>query len=567
MLHKIIRGEVVPKGIMPRGRHKSDRPILHKGNSLPRALPEEMGVPSAYINRYIKKLLETEDVGLHTIMILRHGHVIAEGAAAPYRTDCRQVVHSIAKSVTGMAIGLLEKEGKVALWEKISDIFPEEAKDASEDIRSITVEQLLTMGTGVLFDEAHSIMEEDWVRAFFHSSCAFKPGEGFKYNSMNSYMLSAIVQKRTGETLLSYLKPRLFGPLGIRFVQWQTCPKGITKGGWGLALYLEDMAKLGQLYLNGGMWEVDGKMQEIIPPSWVERSTRPQNWNRGELPKKRYGYQLWVTDRGFLFNGMFGQYILVYPAHDMVIALTSGSQKSILAGEALGVTDSFFRERRLFSDGPLPKNTAKARRLLGLLGSMEAFPGKGIPFGENRGFERRFLKALSGRVYRLSPFPLGGLLPTVVQCMQGRLSKGISAVSFFVKEGALELSFTEGEDTNAIILRAGEARPQRITLGGVTNLVSVKGSWQGAKGRPSLVLEFAFLEFSHTKTIILRFLSHEQLTLTIEESPSAANLLRAYNPLKEEKEGVWDKRGLVRQAERYMNPRVRGVLEPPDLEK
>ena len=154
-----------------------------------------------------------------------------------------------------MAVGLLIEEGKLRLDENIYDIFPDKVNSLLKIFRPvITVENLLTMSSGITFNESGIVSGNDWVASYLNSTVNGTTGQIFQYNSMNTYMLSAIVTKRTGETLTEYLKPRLFQPLGITKYFWETCPAGITKGGWGLFLCAEDMAKLGQLYLQKGKW-------------------------------------------------------------------------------------------------------------------------------------------------------------------------------------------------------------------------------------------------------------------------------------------------------------------------
>ena len=218
-----------------------------------RTSPEAEGLPSRQIEELLRALKTSKELHMHTVMILKGGKVIGETAFYPYRQELWHATYSMCKSVTSMAIGLLISEGKLSLDTKIVDVF---RKNVSLfgfiRQKDLTVRHLLTMTSGVSFNETGAISGNDWVKGYLEAFCHHEPGTYFEYNSMNTYMLSAIITEITGETMLDYLKPRLFAPLGITRVFWETCPKGKNKGGWGLFLCVEDMAKLGQLYLDGG---------------------------------------------------------------------------------------------------------------------------------------------------------------------------------------------------------------------------------------------------------------------------------------------------------------------------
>ena len=165
---------------------------------------------------------------------------------------------------------------------------------------------------------------EPWTKTFLAHPVPFKPGTHFLYNTSATYMLSAIVQKATGMTVLDYLRPRLFEPLGIEHPTWETSPQGISTGGYGLSIRTEDIARFGQLYLQKGKWQ--GK--QLVPAAWVEAATARQTSN-GSNPKsdwdQGYGYQFWRCRHGaYRGDGAFGQYCIVLPEQDAVIAITSG---------------------------------------------------------------------------------------------------------------------------------------------------------------------------------------------------------------------------------------------------
>ena len=311
-------------GILPYPvRVQKPVPRGHTGTSLPRVAPAEAGVPPKALEEFVRALAGPQH-GTHTALVARGGKVVCETQFAPYSLAHWHVTHSLAKSFVGTAIGMLRDEGKLSLDENIYDIFQKKLNTFNKIFRlKVTVENLLTMTSGVTFNESGIVSGNDWLTSYLNSSISGTPGENFQYNSLNTYVLSAIVTERTGQSLTEYLEPRLFAPLGITRYFWETCPKGITKGGWGLFLCTEDMAKLGQLYLQKGKWNG----QQIIPEFWVEVSTAKHKESiEGTFG---YGYQLWMEARpgSFEFNGMLGQNVIVYPDMNMVVVTNAGNNE------------------------------------------------------------------------------------------------------------------------------------------------------------------------------------------------------------------------------------------------
>lgn len=318
------------------------------GNHLPGRTPESQGIHSEHLRKLVQELAESPDTDMHHLMILRHGNIICEVDFAPYRKGIWHITHSMCKSITGMAIGFLVEEEKLKLSESIYQIFPDKGSLWTKMFRpEITVENLLNMTSGVTFNESGIISGNDWLESYLNASVTEKPGTQFQYNSLNSYVLSAIVTERTGMPMDEYLEPRLFGPLGIQNYFWEKCPKGITKGGWGLFMTAEDMAKLGQLYLNKGKWNGI----QIIPENWVETSVTKQIESiEGTYG---YGYQLWMEERpgSFEYNGMLGQNVLVYPDADMVIVTNAGNEELFQSGKMLDII------RKNFPVGWMPEES------------------------------------------------------------------------------------------------------------------------------------------------------------------------------------------------------------------
>ena len=318
-------------GTVPGGGPSAETSRLQAGVSkssasairLPRSTPEAQGVSSAAILAFLEAA-NKEINSLHSIMLLRHGQVVAEGWWTPYNPQSPHMLYSLSKSFTSTAIGLAIAEGKLSVDDPVLKFFPEDAPaEPSANLKAMRVRDLLRMNTGQETEPPRP-PNQSWKKVFLAHPVRFKPGTHFLYNTSATYMLAAIVEKTTGTPLLEYLRPRLFDPLGIENPTWEKSPEGIATGGYGLSIRTEDIARFGQLYLQKGKWQ--GK--QLVPETWVEQATSFQTSN-GSNPKsdwdQGYGYQFWRSQNGaYRGDGAFGQYCLVLPKQDTVIAITSG---------------------------------------------------------------------------------------------------------------------------------------------------------------------------------------------------------------------------------------------------
>jgi CubicO group peptidase (beta-lactamase class C family) len=299
--------------------------------ALPRSAPERQGISPSAILAFVEAA-DTEIDAMHSFMLVRHGHVVAEGWWTPYDAGTPHVLYSLSKSFTSTAVGLAVAEGKLSLDDEVLKMFPEDAPaEPSANLKAMRVRDLLRMATGHQTEAAlwrrdapSGTKEDPWTKKFLAHPVPFKPGTHFLYNSPGTYMLSAMVQKVTGETVLDYLRPRLFDPLGFESPAWVASPEGISAGAWGLVARTEEIARFGQLYLQRGMW----KGRQLVPAAWVEEATARQTSN-GSSPisdwDQGYGYQFWRSrHESYRGDGAFGQYCLVLPAQDAVVAITSG---------------------------------------------------------------------------------------------------------------------------------------------------------------------------------------------------------------------------------------------------
>lgn len=293
---------------------------------MPRSTPEEQGVSSRVIAEWVAAVNELAYP--NSFMLMRHGHVIAEGWWKPYTPDARHHLYSLSKSFTSCAVGLAASEGLLSIDDLVTKFFPDKLPaQMAEGFSRMTLRHLLTMTSGhegCALGHMRRDPEGDWVRGFFASPLKWEPGTHFAYNSGATYICGAVVQKLTGQSLTAYLYPRLLQPLGIEKPYWDTCPKGLEVGGWGFHLTTEEIANFAQMLLQRGMWQG----RQLVPAAYLAEATAAQSDNSmNESPdwKMGYGFQFWRSQHNcFRGDGAFGQYALVMPDQDMALAFTSG---------------------------------------------------------------------------------------------------------------------------------------------------------------------------------------------------------------------------------------------------
>jgi CubicO group peptidase (beta-lactamase class C family) len=339
-------------------------------NSLPRSTPEAQGVPSAAVLEFLETAASTID-RLHSLMLLRHGQVIAEGWWHPYAPDERHLLFSLSKSFTSTAVGFAVEEGLLSVDDSVVSLLPDDAPaEVGANLAAMKVRHLLTMTTGHSTDALSDLGRSEsshWAKTVLEHPVDLLPGTKFVYNSGATYLLSAIVQRLTGQRVLDYLTPRLFEPLGIHGATWEQSPQGIDAGGWGLSLRTEDIARFGQLYLQGGQW---GGSQ-VVPASWASDATRLQvptgkTWDSADS-QQGYGYQFWRSQHdAYRGDGAFGQFCIVMPDQDAVLVFTAGvpDMQQVLTEVWRLILPA------LASDIPLPENPAVAGELSRVLSEL-----------------------------------------------------------------------------------------------------------------------------------------------------------------------------------------------------
>lgn len=543
------------------------------GQTFPRNTPESQGIHSEHLRNLVEELAYSPDTDMHHFMVLRHGNVICETDFAPYRKGIWHITHSMCKSITGMAAGLLIDEGKLDLSENIYKIFHDKGSTWAKIFRpEVTVENLMTMTSGVTFNESGIVSGNDWLESYLNAPVSEKPGTKFQYNSLNSYVLSAIITERTGMPMDEYLKPRLFDPLGITDYLWEKCPRGITKGGWGLFMHTEDMAKLGQLYLNKGKW--NGK--QIIPESWAEASvTKKVDSIEGTYG---YGYQLWMEERpgSFEYNGMLGQNVLIYPDVDMVIVTNAGNEELFQDNVMLNIIRKYFPVDWMPKE-TLPENPIAYAKLQELT---ERLAGKRLKNDQyynsaliirKGGWKKNSSKyrvrerqteiekaqnqqihlltdLLDGTCYEMEQASVG-LFPLVMQVMHNNMTDGISKINFYKKrtkelQQTLILCFQEGEESIELEMGWNQYIENKLSIHGETYLVAVKGELSSdVDDNPVLKVEIVYLEEAMRRKLYVTFvkdtsasklITPEYIEIKWYESPGKALIMEGMESITTE---------------------------------
>ena len=486
-------------------------------SSLPSASPESQGIKSGRILDYFNRLAREKTIKMQTVTVARNGVKLACGEFYPYGTDIWHVSHSMCKSLTGLGFGLLCDDGAADPETSITDVFTSEINPLMRPLhKNVKFKHLLTMSTGARFNETGSVSETDWVKSFFESGYKFRPGSQFEYNSMNTYMLSAAIKKISGKGLFDLLNERVFTPLGIKDIYWEKCPKGIEKGGWGLYFYPDDMLKIGQLYINGGVWE--GK--RIISEKWIAESTKKQITTPKRSGEFDYGYQIWCRDDGteYLFNGMFGQNLIVFPKKNLMILTTAGTDEIFQSSQIYKITDRFFGgtfrpDADLCEDEEAYEKLKEAQSRLAMRGSDAE---KVLNAGSGGDYSSAYGFAGDYDVGEKDGFGIS-IMPELYQGVHNNFANGLTRISLSFDGDRGVLGTVEGGAEYNVPFGFTEALPSCIRYGGEEILTSAYAVTEGGDD-PVLRITVCFPELPNVRYITVRR-DGGDLRVTWEESP------------------------------------------------
>jgi len=456
---------------------------------LPRSTPEGQGIASAAIIGWLDAI-RASNQEFHSIMVSRNGYVVAEGWWYPYAPELKHDLYSGSKSFTGTAIGLAADEKRLSIEDTVVSFFPNDRPaEISANLATLKVKHLLSMSVGMEKDAILTIEKtppgQTWEKTFLSLPIVYEPGSRFLYNSASSYMLSSIVKQTTGKSAHEWLRPRIYEPLGITGATWTENGEGVNMGASHLRITTEDFAKLGQLYLQEGRWE----NKQLLSKDWVAMATKKEietgkndsSWGYG------YGYQFWRNPTGgFRGDGAYGQYSMVFPDKQMVVAILSESADK--AATMQTVWDHLYPHVK--ENNPLPADRSMHHSLLQQLKSLSYLPPQG-------NHSSALSATLSGKNFLLEPNPFQA------KAVSFRFNRN-ATIFTLMEEGKPDIVITCGMNKWIV---DGNRKPSAHSLFSLRridfdSLVAASATWQDNR---TLLLTFRFIETVHGDSLTCTF--------------------------------------------------------------
>lgn len=489
----------------------------------PLSSAEEVGISSDMLREYATELFCDKSINIQNLILLRKGRIVLELGYGCWDSRIWKNTFSQCKSITSIAVGLLLEEGLVTLSTPLSEIFGKSVPPLMRmKFKEIKLSHLLTMSTRINFNEFECMTAENWVKAYLNSSTNGSPEKGFAYNSLNSYMLAATVKALSGKTLSEYLDQKLFSEMGITNYYWEKCPLGIEKGGWGLYILPRDMAKLGQLMIDGGVW----KGKRLLSEKYVALATRKKIATSLGMGNYDYGYHIWTSRNCdcFLFNGMLGQNMLCYRDNGIVVVSNAGNADTFQQNAFFDITDKYFN--RAFPES-LKKDAGAKRRLERAVKELSAYHPRRNRHLYERLFRKKIIKNRSAEIcgsYTLSSKEAASasILPLMMQVVQNNYTKGCLGYRFEIDGKGLCLVHMEKDCE--IRLHIGFDTPfvEEIQPYGEKCLVATTGEFRYNEDDKSVLkLKIDFLEYPFSRMIKFIF-SEKGLEVRYTETPGRA---------------------------------------------
>lgn len=492
------------KSVIKKGVDKpSVFPSGGKISMLERGTPEEFGYTKEYIDSFLNELGCDLSIRANRVLVIKGNKVIAERYAHPYVKDAWDCVFSATKTVTALALGAAYDEGLVKLDEPVCRILGVEKKTGNFMNRKITLKHLLTMTTGNMFNEMESAASLRWIKDFFDSANKFPIGSRFEYNSLNTYIIGACVEKLTGKHLDKYVREKIFDPIGINETFFERSPEGIAKSGWGLYILPEDLAKLGILMRDFGKY--DGK--QIISEEWIKAMSSKQVSSTKFGHRFDYGYQMWVNeDKNFCcYNGMYNQDVLIYRNSGVVVVLCCANNEAFHGSNHYTIAEKYFASKDP-GDFPLEKNPG----------------GRDVKNEEKLSY---YYDRIVGKDYRTIDKKANscGILPLLIQNEMGTYAGGIKGFCFRPEDEYGQYAVTVLEAGKEIELKFDFDKGVRRTFDFYGNKYDCKCDARfllSGKGEPYLVLRVYFLEFASSRYFSFRFGKDiDSLSVEASENP------------------------------------------------
>ncbi len=486
------------------------KPQIKTGKSsrpLPHCTPEQEGISSGHIRRFLQALQAEPTLRMHHLLVVRNGRILCQAPFGAQLSQVPRMTYSACKSITALAVGILMDDGLLQPTDKLVDLFPDAGGPVSRQLmRSITVEHLLSMRTGNQFNEAASATTDQWLDSFFSSGSL--DTKKFQYNSLNTYILSVLITRLTGKSLSAFLEERLFAPMGIADYYWETSPEGVEKGGWGLYMRPEDLAKIGQLVMDNGLWL--GK--QLISAEFLRQATSVHAVVPETCGDYNYGWQIWVgrQENTFLFNGMMGQNVLGFRDSGILLISHAGNDELFQTSRYFQLAAQYFG---CSFPQRLPGNLPEEIRLQQTIRSLGPKSGKAASAPAFTVFAGKRFVTKAPRAAST------GLLPLILQATECSFSRGLYALSVGGTRTRPELLYEEQDQLHHLICGIKKPIYQELTFHGNVFQVAVQGTFtRDEDDNPVLRIRVDFLETPCCRILKL-IQSPKGLILRQEEYP------------------------------------------------
>lgn len=563
LLKRICDTRTSTESFVPPTGEKASLPLRSVQQPFERVTPESQGISSRHIRSFLTELGQGGDLYMQTVLVLRNGKLLCAASYGAQTLNAPKHTFSACKSITALAIGLLIDDGILHATDFVADLLAEFLTPAAiRRLGGLTVEDLLTMRSGITFAEAQSAAESEWLRCIFCDTLTPEPGSLFRYNSMNTYLLSVIACRLTGESLHSFLQRRLFDPMGITDSLWERSADGFEKGGWGLYIRPEDIAKLGQLILNDGLW----KGEQLISREYLNSATAHHASPPPELGDYDYGYQIWVgrQENTFLFNGMLGQNVLGFRGSGILVVTNAGADTDYQQSRYFEIVNRYFG-----GDFPdvLPEASQEYEQLEAFIKSLSyyernegAIPSAAAPF-----FGRRFFPDDPNSVST-------GLLPVLLQILHNSYTTGITSLSLSQRGNLPELIYREQSATHRLLIGLGKPYLSELRFSGSVFRVAAHGRFtHDEEERPVFYIRLDFLETPSARILKL-ILTDGGMVLKQSETPGGPYLYDKFRaaaqqplvrPLLHLSVGGSEEEYLSYKVQRLISPEIRMTADIP----
>lgn len=512
-------------------------------------------------------LFKDTNINLSCLAMTQGGELVNEYYKPPYSKYYRRVSYSVCKTVVALGIGIAIDKGLLSLDTRLYDLFPEHSGVfIKKGIKQITIKHLLTMTAGVSFDEANAFFSFDWRKDFMGGNMLFSPGKEFYYNSLNSYMLGACINKASGKELMDFLRDNLFEPMDIYDITWDKCPMGLPKGGWGMKLSLRDMLALGELVKNRGVIRTRNKRKRIISREYMSDMLSVQVKINNRKHVCGYGYGIWILDdRSYLMNGIFGQNVYINTERDLVIATFGSANELFPDGRLVEKIMCFAKESDKIERMSLLKSIER-------LAFIKRESLQKIKLFHNSKKELNRIKGLMGQYlginYRFSDYA-SGILPIITQVMYSNYLKGIDCISFYITGDGFYIKIRDNDIEIKLKMGYSQLNPyeyQIINVGGKEiPVAAAAGITFDEDNQFILKIHLVFLEEVGDKILKISF-NDDRIRMRVYEPPGLIGFMDKFAGDME----LFSKRGLNKfispdyikyKISNFLQPDVEGVID------